>query len=176
MGEFPNSECSEALVRRLGGLVRQLARRLARRTAGATIITEDDLVSVGFAAMLVQAARYDGRSDLWRWCLPRVHGAMIDELRRTSWVPRSAYGSEPPRFLSLAAARHVAETDTASREAFDDMVHGVPRRERQVLEAIYVEGVESREVAARIGKHRSRVSQLHRDGLAFVRERLAATA
>jgi RNA polymerase sigma factor for flagellar operon FliA len=51
----------------------------------------DDLVSAGLEALIKSLDRYDPekRATLEQFVWTRIHGAVIDELRRSDWAPRS---------------------------------------------------------------------------------------
>jgi RNA polymerase sigma factor for flagellar operon FliA len=79
---------TELLERHLP-LVRLLARKLAARIGGAVEV--DDLVSAGTIGLIQALESYDlSRANSFAtYASRRVHGAMLDELRRRDWVPRS---------------------------------------------------------------------------------------
>jgi RNA polymerase sigma factor FliA len=51
----------------------------------------DDLISAGLEALIKSLDRYDPRkgASLEQFAWTRIHGAVIDELRRADWAPRS---------------------------------------------------------------------------------------
>jgi RNA polymerase sigma factor for flagellar operon FliA len=51
----------------------------------------DDLISAGLEALIKSIDRYDPRkgASLEQFAWTRIHGAIIDELRRADWAPRS---------------------------------------------------------------------------------------
>ena len=79
---------TELLERHLD-LVRLLARKLARRIGGAVEV--DDLMSAGTIGLIQALESYDlGRANSFAtYASRRIHGSMLDELRRRDWVPRS---------------------------------------------------------------------------------------
>lgn len=83
-----SSARSELLERHLP-LVRLLARKLAARIGGAVEV--DDLVSAGTIGLAQALESYDlSRSNSFAtYASRRIHGSMLDELRRRDWVPRS---------------------------------------------------------------------------------------
>jgi RNA polymerase sigma factor for flagellar operon FliA len=95
-------------------------------------LDHDDLQSAGVLGYLRAASRYDAaRGASFRgYCAMRIRGAVLDELRRWDWAPRSVHKNhrritritsnlteqlerEPTR-LELAAALGVDETDLAA--------------------------------------------------------------
>lgn len=72
----------------LDGMLRYYAKRIARSNP---MVEADDLYQVGAAAVVeyVRSGRYDQAiASLRTALLPRVRGAMLDEVRRQSWLPR----------------------------------------------------------------------------------------
>lgn len=78
-----------ALLERHLPLVRLLARKLAARIGGAVEV--DDLISAGTIGLIQALESYDlSRANSFAtYASRRIHGAMLDELRRRDWVPRS---------------------------------------------------------------------------------------
>ena len=79
---------AELLERHLP-LVRLLARKLASRIGG--MVEVDDLVSAGTLGLVQALESYDlSRANSFAtYASRRIHGSMLDELRRRDWVPRS---------------------------------------------------------------------------------------
>ncbi len=84
----PERLTEEAALAAVEKAIRYHARRIAR---GNPAVEEEDLYQVGAAAVVeyVRSGRYDPgvatiRTALW----PRIRGAMLDEVRVQSWVPR----------------------------------------------------------------------------------------
>jgi RNA polymerase sigma factor for flagellar operon FliA len=79
---------AELLERHLH-LVRILARRLASRIGSAVEV--DDLVSAGTLGLVQALESYDmSRANSFAtYASRRIHGSMLDELRRRDWVSRS---------------------------------------------------------------------------------------
>lgn len=84
-------------------LTRQLARQLGRH------IDPDDLRSAGREGLMQAARSFDAAQGVpfRRWANLRVHGAMLDFVRRQSGLPRRVYR----RVRALAAADHVQSAD-----------------------------------------------------------------
>jgi RNA polymerase sigma factor for flagellar operon FliA len=110
------------------------ARHFARSCASKlpSHLDHDDLQSAGVLGYLRAASRYDAaRGASFRgYCAVRIRGAVIDELRRWDWAPRSVHKSNrritritsnltehlerEPTGVELAAALGVEETDLAA--------------------------------------------------------------
>lgn len=82
-------------------LTRQLSRQLGRH------IDPDDLRSAGREGLLQAARSFDASqgAPFRRWANVRIHGAMLDFVRRQSGLPRRVYRA----VRALAAAEHVHE-------------------------------------------------------------------
>lgn len=85
------SEAKEALVLEYLPLVKQLAGRLALGLP--SHVEEEELAACGVIGLLEALERYHpsrgaGFKTFATW---RIRGAMLDELRKTTWMPRSMY-------------------------------------------------------------------------------------
>jgi RNA polymerase sigma factor for flagellar operon FliA len=103
-------------------LVRQhlpLVRRLAWHVHGSmsTIVEVEDLVQVGLVALVEAAAAFEDRGQVTfkQYCVTRVRGAMIDELRRQATTTRGAMKRR--RLYSNAVAELTRTTGRAPDEA-----------------------------------------------------------
>ncbi len=68
--------------------VKRQARYVSDRLQADDMI--DDLVQAGLSGLLEALQRYrpDAGAVFWTFALPRIRGAMIDEVRRQDWRPR----------------------------------------------------------------------------------------
>ena len=84
----PTVELRNRLVERYLSLVRYNAERIwARLPDGVDL---DDLISAGVFGLMDAIDAFDlGRGVKFEtYCVPRIRGAMLDELRTMDWVPR----------------------------------------------------------------------------------------
>jgi RNA polymerase sigma factor for flagellar operon FliA len=97
----------DRLVLTLAPLVRYIVYRKIREVPAHLDV--DDFVSVGLEALLRSIDRFDPDkgATLEQFAWTRVHGAVIDELRRGDWAPRSVRRWE--RDVSKARDRLQAE-------------------------------------------------------------------
>src|SRR5271156_5197134 len=215
------------------------ARHFARSCASKlpSHLDRDDLQSAGVLGYLRAASRYDAaRGASFRgYCAMRIRGAVLDELRRWDWAPRSVHKCQrritritsnlteqlerEPTRTELAAALGVEETDLAAYQtqaqprqlvSFDDMTencHGeenlclterladpaaarpdaavlsaedrrimlqalgcLPKTQSTVIVLHYLQNVPLREVAQILAVTPSRVSQLHHQALARLKQ------
>jgi len=80
----------EATVDRYAPMVRRVANQLAGRLPASVDI--GDLVQAGMIGLMDAMTRFDenGGAQFETFATQRVRGAMLDELRGTDWLPRSA--------------------------------------------------------------------------------------
>jgi RNA polymerase sigma factor for flagellar operon FliA len=92
----------------------------------------EDFISCGLEALIVVMDRYDPDrgATLEQYAWTRVHGSVLDELRRQDWVPRSLRRSE----------RDIA----ATRERLT-RVHGRPATDEEVARSLGVTPAELRD-------------------------------
>lgn len=104
----------DELVHRHAALVKKLAYHLLGRLP--TSVMVDDLIQAGMIGLLDAAGQYDQSqgASFETYASIRIRGAMIDELRRTDWAPKSVHRKS--RDLSEAIHRIEAKT---GREAGD---------------------------------------------------------
>lgn len=84
-----DARARDELVTALIPLVKHIAYRKARVLPGHCDV--EDLVSCGLEALLGAIDRFDPDkgATLEQYAWTRVHGAVLDELRRSDWAPRS---------------------------------------------------------------------------------------
>ena len=81
-------------IRSLLYLVRHIAGRVVAKLPAH--IAKEDLVSAGVVGLIDAVDRYDAGKgcSLKTYSGLRIHGAMVDELRRQDWVPRTVHRDE----------------------------------------------------------------------------------
>lgn len=102
------------LVARYGELVKRIAYHLAARLP--TSVDVNDLIQGGLIGLIESARHYsnDKGASFETYAGIRIRGAMLDELRKSDWAPRSVH-----RLVRAAAkAMHEIEQETG-REARD---------------------------------------------------------
>ena len=130
----------EGLRNRLVLMYAPLVRHIACRKVGELPVSceLDDLVSAGVEALIGALDRYDPArgATLEQYLWTRVHGAIIDELRRGDWAPRSLrrWERDMRRAMSELSALHRRDPSTAELAAALSMpVAALLRRQRQLL-------------------------------------------
>ncbi len=100
-----SEELRQQLVLSYLWLVRYLAGRLAVRLPAA--INQEDLESCGVLGLLEAIDKFDPAlgKDFESYACMRIRGAMLDELRRVNWIPRTIW----QKLQVLRAAREKLE-------------------------------------------------------------------
>jgi RNA polymerase sigma factor for flagellar operon FliA len=95
---------AERLVREHLPLVRQIALHLSARLPAAVEL--DDLMQVGLIGLLKASEQHDSSrgASFSTYAGIRIKGAMLDELRRHDWLPRSVQGKLREVAVAIAAA------------------------------------------------------------------------
>jgi len=106
-------------------LVERTAENLRRRLPGAVEL--DDLISAGVLGLMnaVEAFDRDRAVQFKTYCVHRIRGAILDELRRTDWVPRSVRSraselSGAVQSLELHLGRRPTEREIAHELGLDE--------------------------------------------------------
>lgn len=114
------SDPLEQLVSEHAPLVRRIAHHLASRLPECVQI--EDLLQAGMVGLLDAARRYDAShgAAFSTYAEVRVRGAMLDELRRGDWVPRSVHRrarevAEAIRAIEVQVARPARDQEVAER-------------------------------------------------------------
>jgi RNA polymerase sigma factor for flagellar operon FliA len=120
-----NPDARDTLLRDNLSLVHHVARTLARRLADDADL--DELVSAGTLGLMSAAESFDpGRGLAFStFAVPRIRGAMLDELRRQDHVPRSVRRKSRSIAQAREALMHTLGRDPSSREMADAL--GVDR-------------------------------------------------
>src|SRR5215471_19750237 len=84
----PNDETRNHLVERYLPLVKYNADRIWQRLPDGVDL--DDLISAGVFGLMdaIEAFDLERGVKFETYCVPRIRGAMLDELRTMDWVPR----------------------------------------------------------------------------------------
>jgi len=108
---------AEQFVENYTKLVKRIAYHLAQRLPSHVLV--EDLIQAGMIGLLEARAKFeDGKGACFEtFASIRVRGAMLDELRRGDWAPRSVYKAA----RTIAAVVRKIENDTG-RDAKDSDV------------------------------------------------------
>lgn len=109
-----NMSRDDELVTRFAPLVKRIAYHLISRLPASVLV--DDLIQAGMIGLLDAARQYDEAqgASFETYASIRVRGAMLDELRRNNWAPKSIHR----RARDVAAAIHQIEV-AEGRDATD---------------------------------------------------------
>jgi len=162
---------SEEALTTLQPTIAALARRIGKRHPRVDV---RDLEQDAALAVVQALPRYDGSTQLSTFMGLRLHGSMIDGLRR--WHPRRrrTHGSgiewealDAERTVGSARDPETLLQATELRYAVDRL----PAREQFVLRAYYWDGKRLVEIARELGLGKSRVGQCKQQALARLRRR-----
>ena len=108
---------AEHLIQEHSGLVNRIAYHLAARLPASVVV--DDLIQVGMIGLLDASQHYDASQGaaFTTYATIRIRGAMLDELRRNDWAPKSVH----KKHRDLMKVVSAIETRTG-REAKPKMV------------------------------------------------------
>jgi RNA polymerase sigma factor FliA len=151
----------------------------------------DDLVSYGHEGLLAAARTFDESRGVpfRRWANIRVRGAVIDGIRATSTLPRSAYARfravDAPAVLSNGLADEAADGAPNAEDAIvraeimariRECIGELPGAQRALLQRHYFDDVTVDEAAAELGLSKSWASRLHGRAVEDVRRSLCSGA
>jgi RNA polymerase sigma factor for flagellar operon FliA len=133
--ERPTVDLRNRLVERYLSLVKYNAERIwARLPDGVEL---DDLVSAGVFGLMDAIDAFDLTRGVKfeTYCVPRIRGAMLDELRTMDWVPRLVRSkasklNEAIKTLETKFGRQPSETELAEQLGIT-----VPELEKMILDA-----------------------------------------
>ena len=110
---------TERLVRQHQVLVKRIAHHLMARLPDSVQV--DDLVQAGMIGLLEAAGKFDNSmgASFETYAGIRIRGAMLDEVRRGDWIPRSVHRnaraiSEATRKVENSTGREAQGTEVAS--------------------------------------------------------------
>lgn len=111
---------SYVLVERHAPLVKRIAQHLLARLPSSVLL--DDLIQAGMIGLLEASRNFDGSkgASFETYAGIRIRGAMLDEIRRGDWVPRSVHRNsraiaEAIENVEQAHGRDARDTEVASR-------------------------------------------------------------
>jgi RNA polymerase sigma factor for flagellar operon FliA len=151
-------------------------------------VSEEELFSAGMFGLLKACRSYDpDRGAVFKtYAYHRIRGAILDELRRLDFLPRSlrdrarAVGEDAPAVLAIPTDEDGNESlPTRSVESASERsdMHGallkeierLPEKMRLVMTLYYRQGLRMREIGDRLRLTESRVSQIHSNAVLRLR-------
>lgn len=120
---------ADELIKAHLALVKRIAYHLIARLPASVQV--DDLIQAGLMGLLEAAGHYDAAqgASFETYAGIRIRGAMLDEIRRYDWVPRSVHRK------ARAIAQAFAEVERSEGRAADDTE--VARRLNMTLDEYY---------------------------------------
>jgi len=114
-------EARERLILDHAELVQRIAYHLISRLPASVQV--DDLIQAGTIGLIEAAQKYDPSqgASFDTYAGIRIRGAMLDEIRRNDWAPRSVHRKS--RQLTDAIRSEVAEALGVSLEEYHRLVH-----------------------------------------------------
>jgi len=184
-----NKQLRNQLVERYLPLVKYNGERIWSRLPEGVEL--DDLISAGIFGLMDAIDAFDTERGVKfeTYCVPRIRGAMLDELRSMDWVPRLVR-SKASKMMSDANAvglislnkkwyetdsyKDVREIDILEDKKGEDptrriqkndlmrlVTKGLNRNERLIIILYYYEELTMKEIGATLDLSESRVSQMH---------------
>ncbi len=107
---------ADRLVREHAGLVKRIAHHLLGRLPDNVQL--DDLLQAGMIGLLEAARKYDGSkgASFETYAGIRIRGAMLDEIRRGDWAPRSVHRNSRRISEAIKAVESVKGRDAEDTE------------------------------------------------------------
>lgn len=192
-GETHQVSKYEAEIDQWRHLVWYVVNRIAPRLP--VSVSEDELFAAGMYGLMRAARSYDPDrgAGFKTYAYHRIRGAILDDLRRLDFLPRSlrdrarANGEDAPSMLSiptdedghesLAAqpVAHKAETEDLT-ELLHKAIDELPAKMRIVMSLYYRENMKMRDIGERLKLTESRVSQIHSNAVARLRRVMRGAA
>jgi RNA polymerase sigma factor for flagellar operon FliA len=112
---------TEALVKEYAVLVKRIAHHLIARMPSS--VQADDLIQAGMIGLLESASKYDASkgASFETYAGIRIRGAMLDEIRKGDWVPRSVHRNVRSVSSAMRAVEARLGRDATDREIADEM-------------------------------------------------------
>ncbi len=109
------------LVERHAGLVRRIAHHLLARLPDSVLL--DDLLQSGMVGLLEAARNFDAGkgASFETFAGIRIRGAMLDEIRRGDWVPRSVHKHSRQIADAIAAVQRREGRNAEDREVAEEL-------------------------------------------------------
>lgn len=151
-------------------------------------VSEEELFSAGLYGLMKACRSYDpARGAVFKtYAYHRIRGAILDELRRLDFLPRSLrdrakeMGEDPPSILAIptdedgneslpALHREEGVERTDLHAALLLEIDGLPDKMRLVMTLYYQRGMRMREIGEQMRLTESRVSQIHSNAILRLR-------
>jgi RNA polymerase sigma factor for flagellar operon FliA len=176
----------ERLILHYAPLVKYVASRVA--TGLPASVEQADLVSYGMFGLIDALGKFEpGRGNKFEtYAIPRIKGAIIDELRAMDWVPRSVRfkarelekaHTDLESMLNRLADKNLDPTSGMEGQETRGMlaaaINSLSEREKIVVTLYYFEGLTLAEIGEILGVTESRVCQIHTKAVGGLRGQLS---
>ncbi len=113
--------CRDDLLEQHADLVKRIAYHLANRLPPSVQL--DDLVQAGMIGLLDAARNYDeGRNASFKtYASIRIRGAMLDEIRKNDWIPRSVHSKAKMLAEAIRTVENREGRDARAQEIADEL-------------------------------------------------------
>lgn len=110
-----------ATIQNYGYLVKRIAHHLMARLPGS--VQFDDLLQAGMLGLLESVSKYDASkgASFETYAGIRIRGAMLDEMRRGDWAPRSVHRKSRKVKDAINAVEHMTGSTATDREIAEHM-------------------------------------------------------
>ena len=182
----PNTPPADHELEQWSDLVWYVVNRVRTRLPAS--VSEEELYSAGMVGLMTASRSYDPSrgAEFKTYAYHRIRGAILDELRRMDFLPRSQRekarreGVEAPSFVGIptdedgqeSLAADPMEAALENRELMGRLqaeILQLPEKMRVVMNLYYSEGMKMREIGERLHLTESRVSQIHSNAIARLR-------
>ncbi|WP_108649745.1 RNA polymerase sigma factor FliA [Dongshaea marina] len=118
---YSNQRDAHQLVEEHGLLVRRIAQHLMARLPPSVQL--EDLIQAGMIGLLEAARNFDGSkgASFETYAGIRIRGAMLDEIRRGDWVPRSVHKNSRRITEAIEAVEKEQSRDARDKEIAEKM-------------------------------------------------------
>ncbi len=115
----------QELIQEYTPLVRRIAHHLMARLPSHVVL--DDLIQAGMMGLLEAASRYDAGkgASFETYAGIRIRGAIIDEVRRGDWTPRSVHRNGRRISEAIALVEHRTGRDASDSEVAAELGIGI---------------------------------------------------
>ena len=115
------ASCRDDLLEQHADLVKRIAYHLANRLPPSVQL--DDLVQAGMIGLLDAARNYDeGRNASFKtYASIRIRGAMLDEIRKNDWIPRSVHSKAKMLADAIRSVENREGRDARAQEIADEL-------------------------------------------------------
>jgi len=113
--------CRDDLLEQHADLVKRIAYHLANRLPPSVQL--DDLVQAGMIGLLDAARNYDEcrNASFKTYASIRIRGAMLDEIRKNDWIPRSVHSKAKMLTEAIRAVENREGRDARAQEIADEL-------------------------------------------------------